>query len=321
MKIKTINKKTRLLIFQITLSTAVAYLLIAGGIEFNKTKNQTSAVLTASAATSSIPFPISETREIAPFTFLDLEAKSVIVYDISEGKILYSKQKDDILPIASITKLMTVFAASRSLSPESTATIGQEDLDLDSSSSNLYLGEHWDFKNLTALTLVSSSNSGANAIAREAEKISQKNFVTQMNELAKEIGLQNTSFRNPTGLDLQKGKVSGSYSTVHDIARLYSYIYRNNLELLNGTNKSYLTVSSLDDLKHGVTNTNEIINKIPNVVSSKTGTTPLAGGNLAVIFEPVLNHPVAIVTLGGTASGRFGDMMKLVKDTMAVIKE
>ena len=215
---------------------------------------------------------------------------------------------------------MTIYTATKTLLPDTKITITQEDLDLDNSS-GLIVGENWSFKNLTTFTLISSSNAGANAIAREAQNQSQINFVSQMNETAKQLGLQNSFFRDVTGLDIQEHTTSGADSTAQDVAHLYAYILNNNPELLADTNKNFISISSLDNIKHVVTNTNEIISQIPALISSKTGTTDLAGGNLAILFNPIKNYPVAIVLLGGTPQGRFVDMGKLVRDTIRVVEQ
>lgn len=313
-------QKIFIIIFQLIIIFVLSYFLVSSsGLDFPNfnSQNQTGSVF--AAQNSSTPFPIAETRVIEPFSFLNLSAKSVVVYDIKNNKVIFSQGKDDILPIASLTKLMTVYTANKFLRAEDIITITGEDILLDGYSP-LTQGENWRLKNLTALTLISSSNAGANAIAREAEKKSQSNFVFEMNETAKELGLQNTYFRNPTGLDLAEATVSGANSTAQDVAYLFAHIFKNNPNLLSDTNKNYLSVSSLDNVIHQVNNTNQINNKIPNLISSKTGTTLLAGGNLAVVFNPAENNPVVIVVLGSSPAGRFEDMEKLVRDTVKVYR-
>ncbi len=307
-------------IFQLGAITVVAYILIAGGLDIktNIKKHQSASTLSTEVATTS--FPISATREIEPFTFLNLSAKAAIVYDIKEDKIIFSQEKDTLLPIASITKLMTIYAASKILTPESKITITQEDLNLDENS-GLVINESWDFKNLVPFTLISSSNAGANAIAREAQNQAQTNFVSLMNETAKEIGLQNTFFRNPTGLDLESHTISGAQSTVQDVAYLYTYLLNNKPELLDKTNQGSASFTSLDGITHNIANTNQIIHLIPRIISSKTGTTQTAGENLAIIFNPLKDHPVVIVLLGGGNNTRFVDVQKLITDTSRVLNK
>src|SRR5680860_48629 len=196
------KKKIRLFIFLLILMVALFYLIATkvNEVEIYTNQNQLSSVITSEYSTTT--FPMAATREIAPFSYLNLNNKGVIVFDLNKNKVIFSRDKDVVLPIASITKLMTIYTASKFLAPDSVVTITPEDIALDSVST-LIPGERWDFKNLMAFTLVSSSNAGANAIAREAQNISQTDFITEMNQTTQEIGLKNTYFRNPTGLDMK----------------------------------------------------------------------------------------------------------------------
>lgn len=255
--------------------------------------------------------------EERPLKFSDLKliAKSAVVFDVKSGEIIYEKNPDQALPIASISKLMTAYAASVLLPLDSVVTINSAEATT-VSSAGLIAGERWKLSDLIAFTLVSSSNGGAQAIADDTERVSQTDFVAQMNGMAKEIGLVNTVFRNPTGLDVLEESVSGSYSTAREVALLYSHIFNNSPEILTGTNKPFLSKYSLDNTKHSVANTNGLIAKIPSLISSKTGTTNLAGGNIAFIFSPRPNHPVAVVVLGSTPDGRYSDASKLLSATL-----
>jgi len=298
----------------------VAYILISGGIETkNKQLQKQTVAVALTESTSTIPFPIANTRVIEPFTYLNLTSKGVIVYDIDNDKVIFSQGKDNILPIASITKLMTIFTASKFLSPETEITITQEDID-QAGDSDLAANERWSFKNLTAFTLITSSNIGATAIARKVKEVSGLNFVSEMNNSANEMGLTNSLFRNSTGLDLSNHQISGANSTAQDIAYLYAYLLENKPELLTDTNKSHISISSLDGNAHIANNTNDIINQITGIIASKTGTTQMAGGNLSIVFNPLPNRRIAIVILGDTPTGRFVDMRKLIKDTVQTIK-
>lgn len=254
-----------------------------------------------------------------PFVGLKLQAKSALVYDLDTQKTLYELSADDRRPIASITKLMTAYAASLLLSSDSTVLIDQTDANV-VSSAGLTAGESWKFSDLLAFTLVSSSNGGATAIARAAAETAGVDFITQMNNVAKELSLSNTLFRNETGLDLNNGLLSGSYSTARDIAKLLGYIEQHSPQLLTDTNKTKVTLYSLEGTVHTAINTNLLVAKIPNLLASKTGTTDLAGGNLAIVFEPTSGHKVVVVVLGSTPQGRFDDISTLVSDTSAYFK-
>jgi D-alanyl-D-alanine carboxypeptidase (penicillin-binding protein 5/6) len=209
---------------------------------------------------------------------------------------------------------MTAYAASFLLSPQSVVTIDQADADL-TSSGGLTAGERFRFDDLMAFTLVSSSNGGAAAIARTAGQEAGVDFIKKMNDLAAGIGLKQTVFRNETGLDIADGQLSGSFSTAREIAKLLAFIEHHDPEILSGTDQHQLTVYSLDNAKHSAVNTNSLIGNVNNILASKTGTTDLAGGNLAMVIEPTPGRKVAIVVLGSTLAGRFDDAYRLIRDT------
>jgi len=257
---------------------------------------------------------------VVPATFANIKplAQSVLVYDLSADNILYAKKEEVTRPIASLSKLMTAYAATIMLPADALITISADEAQMESSA-GLVADEQWKLKDLISFTLISSSNGGASALARAASELTGRNFIDEMNGLAKELGLNNTLFRNPTGLDFDE-QLSGSYSTALDLAKLYNHLLTNAPAVLAGTAKSSLSFFTENNDRHVATNTNWLLAKIPNVISSKTGTTDLAGGNLAFIFQPVPGHQVAVVILGSTAQGRFADAEKLITATISHFK-
>ena len=137
-----------------------------------------------------------------------------------------------------------------------------------------------------------------------------------MNKKAKELNLKQTYFLNESGLDIDEKSLSGSYGSAQDVAMLFDYMVRNKPEILEVTSYNKLELKSEDNKIHNTENTNEIINKIPWVIASKTGYTDLAGGNLVVAFDNGMMRPIIISVLGSTKEGRFKDMKKLVDIVM-----
>ena len=76
----------------------------------------------------------------------------------------------------------------------------------------------------------------------------------------------------------------------------------------------------MDNRVHILSNTNESLGRYPGILGSKTGYTDLAGGNLVIVFDVGINHPVAAVVLGSTREGRFEDMAKLTQATLKTIE-
>ncbi len=284
------------------------------GMEEN---NKTATTTTKKAATATPKKP----RVPATFSTIRLQGRSAAVYDISSDTWLYQKNSDEVLPIASITKIMTGYAALTTASPETIIKIDPDLEGYSTTTSPFRPGEEWHLKDLLAVTLVSSSNIGAAQIASALQLAQGRDFVSLMNSLAQNIGLHSTTFHNPTGLDLERGAVGGSYSTAREIATLFSYVYKNKPEVFAGTDQSRLTRYSIDNAAHQVFNTNVLVASIPHVFASKTGTTGLAGSSLAIIFSPIPNHPTVVVVLGSTTEGRYSDMQKMVEATINHFKK
>ncbi len=254
-----------------------------------------------------------------PFLNLPLEAKAIYVFDTSTGKVLFAKNENEKLPLASITKVMTALVAS---SFSETMAIRVTDADLSSGAGGLRPGEEWSLKNLLNYTLVVSSNSGASAIAGAAgavmtnqegntEARNEQTFVTEMNVTAKKLGMLQTEYYNPNGLDITD-KLSGGYGSAKDMSTLFSYIIKTKPTLLEATSYDSLIYTSLDGVRHPAKNTNTMIRTIPGMVASKTGYTDLANGNLVIVFNAGLMKPIVVAVLGSSQEGRFTDVEKLV---------
>jgi D-alanyl-D-alanine carboxypeptidase len=254
------------------------------------------------------------------FEDISIEAQSAFVWDVNKQKVIFSINGDVQLPLASLTKLMTAIVADDILPESSVVTIDNNSI-ISEGDSGLYENEKWNFKELMRFTLMVSSNDGANAVANVAglfkndfpsrKEDNKKSFVQAMNEKAKEIGLSQTYFINPTGLDTNK-IVSGGYGSAKDAAKLLEYAVINAPDIVELTRHTRINFESLSDINHVATNTNSSIDRVPGLIASKTGFTDLAGGNLVVAYDAGINHPIIIAVLGSSQSGRFEDVEKLV---------
>jgi D-alanyl-D-alanine carboxypeptidase len=285
--------------FAIIICATVAYIFGFG--RTTQTKNQTDT-LTVTNTSSAI-------GKIDPFATASIQAKSAYVWDIRNQKVLFNKNANDVLPLASITKIMTADVASELLSSTTTISISKTDLAQDGDT-GLLLNERWTFRKLLDFTLAVSSNDGASALASTASPI----FVEKMNEKAKTLGLSSMRFYNPTGLD-ESATQSGAYGSAVDVAKLFSYTLQVHPEVFEATRHAKFTTSSLDNFKHTAINTDVEINNIPGIIGSKTGFSDLAGGNLAIIYDAGVNYPIVVVVLGSTYDGRFSDVTTLVRAT------
>lgn len=238
-------------------------------------------------------------------------AQNAIVYDLKTDCVLYAKNIEERVPVASLTKLMTSIVATEQLSETDELTITEEDLEKPDSQ-GLKSGDTFTLDELIKLTLLTSSNDGAHAISRYINKniADNENTLSLMNKKSVDIGMENTVFYNESGLD--EGSEYGSLSTAKDMSILLGYIYTMKPELLDITSTNNLSISDSEGDALIYKNTNPYTNMVPALSLSKTGYTYISGGALGIVFEKAPLHPIVIVVLGSTKEGRFVDTLTLV---------
>jgi len=269
----------------------------------------------AAAAASSLTQPPVKRNY---FDSIDLEAKSAIVFDIQSGTVLYEKNARDVLPLASITKVITAYVAESILATDDTILIDDEVLHAEGST-GLLSGEYWKYTDLRDHMLVTSSNDAALAIARAVEYRQSRivggdqesHFTDLMNAQVADMGAATMSFSNPSGLDIDTMR-SGAYGSAWDVAKVLSQIYLRDPDLAHATRELEWSGVSENGISHAATNTNEYVYHFPGIRLSKTGYTDLAGGNLAIVVDTSFGKPLVIVVLGSTIDGRFTDVEKLI---------
>lgn len=261
-----------------------------------------------------LPRDISLSPRENPFDSVVLEAKAAIVVDARQGKIIYAKNEEAQLPLASLTKLMTALVVAESLPPDSTVTIKREDL-APEGDTGLREGQRWKVGDLLAFSLLTSSNDGVEALARALPG----SALTALNEKAQNLSLPQTFFSNSSGLDVGPS-YSGGYGSAKDIAVLFSYLLRRHSAILEAT-RSREILFGPEGEGEGIVgkNTNKAISEIPGVIASKTGFTDLAGGNVAIAFDAGPLRPIIIVVLGSTLEGRFADALSLAQTALAAL--
>jgi len=263
------------------------------------------------------PVASSAPARAAPdaFAHVSLTGKAAVVYDLSNGLTLYEYNADAQLPLASLTKLLTTFAAVDTLSPSTTVTVDAKAIAEDGDS-GLKEGEQFAFKDIARLALVASSNDAAEAIADAATRSQSVTTATLLKNAAAAAELSQTYALNGTGLD-ENDVISGGYGSARDVARLAGALLLKAPEIARATTEPSITVTSLSGTTHTLPNTDIAVGHFPSPLLSKTGFTDLAGGNLVVIFNAGLNHPIAVVVLGSTRDARFTDVDTLIRDTLA----
>lgn len=149
-----------------------------------------------------------------PVEALEVSAKSAVLMECDTGKILYEKNGEERLPMASTTKIMTTLVALEQGDPERIVTIPPEAVGIEGSSLYLKAGEKMTLLELLTGLMLHSGNDAAMAVAVLVGG-SVDGFVQLMNEKARELGLENTSFANPSGLDDEL-----HYTTARELAEL-----------------------------------------------------------------------------------------------------
>lgn len=251
-----------------------------------------------------------------PFADVVLEADAAYVWDVSAQKPLYAKNANAQLPLASLTKLMTGLIALESYDENKPVKITLDAITQDGEN-GFEDGDTWKASELLGFTMISSSNDGAYALAAAAGAFNRTDgggFIDRMNAKAKDLGLAQTYFTNPTGLDASAIE-SGSYGSARDMAFLMEYIIKHAPLVVAHTTEAVATFVDESGETHTATNTNQAIGEIANALGSKTGYTELAGGNLVVAFDAGLNRPVVIAVLGSSREGRFRDVEQLLERT------
>lgn len=264
-----------------------------------------------------------------PYEAVSVGAESYVVYDVHAKRVLASKNADTVRPLASLTKVMTALVALES-GYASPVTVSPYALETEGDS-GLAENEQWRLQDLVSFTLLTSSNDGADAIAAAVGSLWQSTpetlpeyervdaFVDRMNVRARELELSQTFFRNASGLDTYNGEEGGA-GTAEDMAKLLAYVWQEHGSILDDTADVARQYVSEDGVTHVAHNTNEHVSAMYGVLGSKTGYTDLAGGNLTLMYDSGLNHPVVIVVLGSTRDGRFKDVEKLVAATYGYIE-
>ena len=240
-------------------------------------------------------------------TFLNIpiEARAISIYNQTLGRKIYGKNDNIGMPIASLAKIMTAVIA---LNNKPTNDIISVSLDAIKQEGDygLFVNEKFKIKDLTEFTLIGSVNDGAYALAQNTD-----NSLKKMNGKARKIGMENTLFLNSTGLDIDEN-TAGAYASAQDVNIMSGYALKAYPEIFGTTIMPEIKINSISGFNHKIKNTNNILNKIPNILFSKTGFTPLAGGNLTIIYKNKYGHNIAITVLDSTFDGRFSDMEKIV---------
>jgi D-alanyl-D-alanine carboxypeptidase len=236
-------------------------------------------------------------------------AHASVIIDADTGTIMHYNDGRTQRQVASLTKLMTaVLVLEKIKNLDEEVTIDEEAVYAEGTkigcprtgyciSQRLKVGEKISARSLLQATLMNSANDAAIALGKHIA-LSQDAFADLMNKKAKDLGLADTHFCTPSGLELE-GRESECYSSAYDIARIAAYSMRYDMiwKMFRLPNNS--TITSADGkITHTILNTDLALDQMPNVLGGKTGFTPLAGYSLLMaVSDPSTKHRIIAVVL------------------------
>ncbi len=252
------------------------------------------------------PKSLGEVVSTAAGTALEVGGKSAILMELSSGQVLFEKNVHEKLPIASVTKIMTLLLVMEALDGglidlQDPVTCSSEAASMGGSQIWLEPGEIMTVHELVKAAAVVSANDACAALAEHVAG-SIEEFVQRMNTRAAELGMQDTLFKDCSGLD------DTAYSCAYDVALMSRELMKHPLI------KNYTTIW-MDTLRNGesqLVNTNKLIRFYQGATGLKTGTTSTAGHNLSATAERNGLSLVAVILGCDTTDERFGGARKLL---------
>ena len=245
-------------------------------------------------------FKTDASGEVVP----DVRAAAAIIFNPENGQVLYEENAQDKRSIASITKVMTALVFMEDnpdLSQEVTIERGDT---YAASTTYLRANERITLDNVLHLTLIASDNAAARALARLSHGGTAA-FVERMNEKALELGLENTSFADPSGLN------PANVSSAYDLSRLISFAAADERLAPVMRTAEYHVATSRREFNIHSTN-RLLLGGDVDVMGGKTGFISKAGYCLATLLRLPQGNQVAVVVLGATSNnGRFWETRHL----------
>ena len=238
---------------------------------------------------------------------VETSAKSAILMEAESGKVLIEKEADTKLPIASVTKIMTMLLImeeidSGRLTYTDEVTVSEYAMSMGGSTMFLETGEVLTVHDMLKGIAVASANDGCVAMAEHISG-STEGFVALMNKRAEELGMKNTHFINTNGLD-----ADGHYSSARDVAIMARELTKHEKIF------EYTTIwtDSLRDGKFELANTNRLVRFYRGATGLKTGSTDLAGCCLCATATRDGVSLIAVVLGAPTSKERFADATALL---------
>jgi serine-type D-Ala-D-Ala carboxypeptidase (penicillin-binding protein 5/6) len=210
----------------------------------------------------------------------NITATSAYFVDVDTGMMLYQKDPHNKRPVASLTKVMTALIALENHSWEDQILISDHAASMEPDHMELKSGEQLSVEELMYGIFLISANDAAEALAEQTLG-SRENFLREMNDKAKQLGMSQTWFINPTGLEEDDNV---QYSSAYDVALMSRYLIRQFPKVLDISSTYHYTLpSSLTHQDYDFYSGINLVTTYPGVVGLKTGYTPEAGLTLVTV--------------------------------------
>lgn len=245
-----------------------------------------------------VPSPSANTEA------LDITARSAVSYDLTTNTVLFAKNPQEKLPMASLTKIMTAIVALEHAKLGDSYVVRQQDL-VGEDSMGLDAGEVLKLSDLLYGLVLHSGNDAAETLADNFPG-GRETFISAMNEKAQALGLTNTHFTNPTGLEGD----GDQYTTASDLLVMSRFaLMQFPLFDTVASTFDYTIPATNTHKEYDLENETNLLTSYPGVKGIKTGYTPEAGLCLVTYLDYV-GHQILAVVLG--SDNRRGEMIDIL---------
>ena len=234
-----------------------------------------------------------------------LNSRAAVIYDRKSKKVIWGKKENEKRPMASTTKIMTAIVVLENANLSDTVTVSKKSAGTGGSRLGLKGGDKITVNNLLYGLLMVSGNDAAVALA-EYVGGSVEGFADKMNQKAKELGLENTHFVTPHGLDM-----ADHYTTALELAEMADYAM-NNEKFAQIVNTKNITIS-INGRSKSLKNTNELLGNLNGVNGVKTGFTNGANRCLVTSVNRDGMNIITVVLGADTKKDRTNDSVKLIE--------
>jgi D-alanyl-D-alanine carboxypeptidase len=236
---------------------------------------------------------------------LKINAESAIVVETNlpnSDKVLFKKNENEQLPIASLTKLMTALVVLENYDINQITSVSSEAVLQQGGQGLLNAGERLSVNNLLYIMLVESSNDAAYSLA-EIKGVEE--FLGLMGLEAEKLGLSSTNFADVMGLS------PDNRSTAEDLVKITKYISEKYPQIWEILSLDKYRLYTSQGFHHELLSTNELLGKIPDIVGGKTGLTPEAKGCILLLLKNEKDKNYIIYVVLGS-DDRFVEMQNLI---------